>query len=97
MSITASNSAILLIDCPDQRGIVISITEFIFKNGGNILYLDQHVDAEREIFFMRVEWDLDGFAIAKEKIGEYFDTLVAGRFSMRWHLHFSNEVPRMDW
>jgi formyltetrahydrofolate deformylase len=90
-----SNSAILLIDCPDQKGIVISITEFIFKNGGNILYLDQHVDTERQVFFMRIEWDLDGFAIAKEKIGEYFDTLVATRFSMRWRLHFSNEVRRM--
>jgi formyltetrahydrofolate deformylase len=91
----APNSAILLIDCPDQKGIVISITEFIFKNGGNILYLDQHVDTGRQVFFMRIEWDLDGFAIAKEKIGEYFATLVANRFSMRWRLHFANQVPRM--
>jgi formyltetrahydrofolate deformylase len=95
VNIAAPNSAILLIDCPDQKGIVISITEFIFKNGGNILYLDQHVDTERQVFFMRIEWDLDGFAIAKDKIGEYFYTLVANRFSMRWRLHFSNEVPRM--
>jgi formyltetrahydrofolate deformylase len=95
VNIAAPNSAILLIDCPDQKGIVISITEFIFKNGGNILYLDQHVDTERQVFFMRIEWDLDGFGIAKDKIGEYFYTLVANRFSMRWRLHFSNEVPRM--
>ena len=95
MSKAASNSAILLIDCPDQKGIVISITEFIFKNGGNILYLDQHVDTERQVFFMRIEWDLAGFTIAKEKIGEYFDTLVATRFSMRWRLHFSSEMRRM--
>ena len=70
MNIATPNSAILLIDCPDQKGIVISITEFIFKNGGNILYLDQHVDTGRQVFFMRIEWDLGGFAIAKEKIGE---------------------------
>jgi formyltetrahydrofolate deformylase len=95
VNIATPNSAILLIDCPDQKGIVISITEFIFKNGGNILYLDQHVDTGRQVFFMRIEWDLGGFAIAKEKIGEYFHTLVANRFSMRWRLHFSNEVPRM--
>lgn len=95
MSITASNSAILLIDCPDQKGIVISITEFIFKNGGNILYLDQHVDTQRQVFFMRIEWDLQDFVIADGKISEYFDTLVAGRFSMNWQLHFSDEVPRM--
>jgi formyltetrahydrofolate deformylase len=90
-----SKSAILLIHCPDQKGIVISITEFIFKNGGNILYLDQHVDTERQVFFMRIEWDLHDFVIADSKIGEYFETLVAKRFSMNWQLHFSNEVPRM--
>jgi len=90
-----SKSAILLIHCPDQKGIVISITEFIFKNGGNILYLDQHVDTERQVFFMRIEWDLQDFIIADSKIGEYFETLVAKRFSMNWQLHFSNEVPRM--
>jgi len=90
-----SKSAILLIHCPDQKGIVISITEFIFKNGGNILYLDQHVDTERQVFFMRIEWDLHDFVIADSKIGEYFETLVAKRFSMNWRLHFSDEVLRM--
>ena len=95
MNNATSKSAILLIHCPDQKGIVISITEFIFKNGGNILYLDQHVDTERQVFFMRIEWDLQDFIIADSKIGEYFETLVAKRFSMNWQLHFSNEVPRM--
>ena len=95
MNNATSKSAILLIHCPDQKGIVISITEFIFKNGGNILYLDQHVDTERQVFFMRIEWDLQDFVIADGKIGEYFETLVAKRFSMNWQLHFSNEVPRM--
>jgi len=90
-----SKSATLLIHCPDQKGIVISITEFIFKNGGNILYLDQHVDTERQVFFMRIEWDLHDFVIAEGKIGEYFETLVAKSFSMNWRLHFSDEVPRM--
>jgi len=92
---STSKSAVLLIYCSDQKGIVISITEFIFKNGGNILYLDQHVDTERQAFFMRIEWDLHDFVITDEKIGEYFETLVAKRFSMNWRLHFSDEVPRM--
>lgn len=95
MNNATSKSAVLLIHCPDQKGIVISITEFIFKNGGNILYLNQHVDTERQIFFMRIEWDLHDFVIADSKIGEYFETLVAKRFSMIWRLHFSDEVPRM--
>ena len=95
MENTTPKSAVLLIHCPDQKGIVISITEFIFKNGGNILYLDQHVDTERQGFFMRIEWDLRDFVIVDEKIGEYFETLVAKRFSMNWWLHFSDEVLRM--
>ena len=95
MNNATSKSAVLLIHCSDQKGIVISITEFIFKNGGNILYLDQHVDTERQAFFMRIEWDLHDFVITDEKIGEYFKTLVAKRFLMNWRLHFSDEVPRM--
>ena len=88
-------SAIMLIHCPDRKGIVISVTEFIFENGGNILFLEQHVDAERQLFFMRIEWDLAGFGIDAAQIGEEFDSRVAQRFSMRWRLHFSDEVPRM--
>lgn len=56
-----TKSATLLIHCDDQPGIVVSITDFIFNNGGNILNLDQHVDAEHKMFFMRVEWDLQKF------------------------------------
>ena len=95
MNEAAAKSAILLIHCTDQKGIVISVTEFIFRNGGNILYLNQHVDAARGVFFMRIEWDLQDFVIADGKIGEYFDTLVARRYAMNWRLHFSDEVPRM--
>jgi formyltetrahydrofolate deformylase len=89
------NSAVLLIHCPDKPGIVVSITDFIHKNGGNILYLDQHVDLERGIFFMRVEWSLEKFAIQAEKISEYFETLVASRYNMTASLHFSDAKPRM--
>lgn len=67
-----NNSAILLIHCPDQKGIVIAVTEFIFKNGGNILQLDQHVDSEQKVFFMRVKWELSEFVIERDKISEYF-------------------------
>lgn len=74
---------------------MISVTDFIFKNGGNILHLAQHVDAEKKVFFMRMEWDLTDFSIANDKIAEYFDTLVANRFEMVSTLHFSNSRRRM--
>lgn len=88
-------SAILLIHCPDQKGLVSAITEFIFKNEGNILDLDQHVDAEQSVFFMRVEWDLSNFTIPSDKIGEYFHTLIGEKFDMQWKLYFSDQTPRM--
>ena len=88
-------SAILLIHCADQPGVVAAVAEFIHENRGNIVDLDEHVDASNEIFYMRVEWSLDEFAIRAEDIGERFQTLIATRFNMTWGLRFSHEVPRM--
>jgi len=89
------DTAILLIHCPDRQGILATVTEFLNRNNGNIIYLDQHVDRQEKIFFMRAEWELDGFSIPREKIGEYFETLIASHLSMTWKLHFSEEIPRM--
>jgi formyltetrahydrofolate deformylase len=83
------------VHCPDQPGIVVAITDFIFRNAGNILFLDQHVDREQQVFFLRVEWDLERFCIESGDIGGEFVGQVAGRFGMRWRLYFSDEVPRM--
>ena len=93
--VNLNDSAILLIHCPDTKGIVASVTEFIYKNGGNIGYLEQHVDSSNSTFFMRIEWSLDNFSIPKEKIGENFETLIGVRFEMKWRLYFANDVPRM--
>lgn len=95
MTDSAKNSAILLIHCPDKPGIVVTITDFIHNNGGNILYLDQHVDSERGVFFMRIEWDLKKFAIQRDKISEYFETLAGSRYEMTFQLHFSDTKLRM--
>ncbi len=91
----SNNAAILLIHCLDKPGIVVAITDFIHNNGGNILYLDQHVDSEQGVFFMRIEWQLNKFAIQREKIAEYFETLVGSRYQMTSQLHFSDTKPRM--
>lgn len=88
-------NAILLMHCPDQPGILAAVTNFINVNGGNILYLNQHVDNEEHVFFMRIEWNLDSFSIPKDRISEYFETLYAARFSMVYSLHFSDQIPRM--
>jgi formyltetrahydrofolate deformylase len=88
-------TAILLIHCPDQQGILAAVTQFMNKNNGNIIYLDQNVDRAESIFFMRVEWELEHFIIPREKIAEYFDTLIARKYNLTFTLHFSDEVPRM--
>ena len=89
------DTAILLINCPDRQGILALVTEFLNKNNGNIIYLDQHVDREEKIFYMRVEWELSGFAIPTDKIGEYFDTLIGSKLKMDWKIFLSEDIPRM--
>ncbi|MEZ4986737.1 MAG: ACT domain-containing protein [Saprospiraceae bacterium] len=88
-------TAVLLIHCPDQKGIVAAVTDFLHSNNGNIISLEQHVDANLRHFFMRVEWVLDGFAIEGAKIEDYFATLVGKKFGMAWQLHFTDRKPRM--
>ncbi|MEM1215718.1 MAG: formyltetrahydrofolate deformylase [Bacteroidota bacterium] len=91
----SSATAVLLIHCPDQKGIVAAVSDFLHSNQGNVISLEQHVDATLAHFFMRVEWELAGFAIPRDKIEDYFSTLVGNKFSMSWQLHLTDRKPRM--
>lgn len=88
-------TAILLLHCPDQTGIITEVTKFITDNQGNIVYLDQYVDRQDGMFFMRIEWELDSFLIPRDKIKEYIETLYAQRYKMQCNLYFNDERPRM--
>lgn len=88
-------TAILLLHCPDKQGIITEMTRFITDNNGNIVYLDQYVDTVDHRFFMRVEWQLDNFAIPDEKLEEYIETLYGQRYEMEFKLYFSDKRPRM--
>ncbi len=87
-------SAILLIACPDRVGIIKEIAGFIADNDGNIMHLDQHIDRQANTFLARVEWDISGFRIPKERIKEEFSR-IAERFSMNFSLRFSNCTPKV--
>lgn len=87
--------AILLLHCPDEQGIISEITKFITDNHGNIVYLDQYVDCEDNMFFMRLEWDLENFMIPREKIEDIINTLYKVRYNMNFNLYFNDEKPRM--
>jgi formyltetrahydrofolate deformylase len=89
-----ANSAILLVSCPDQRGIEASIAEFIYRANGNILHADEHQDREQKLFLMRVEWDLDGFAIDMRDFAKAFKP-VADRLGMTWRVALSANRPRV--
>ena len=87
--------AILLLHCPDEQGIISEITKFITDNHGNIVYLDQYVDCEDSMFFMRLEWDLENFMIPREKIEDIINTLYKVRYNINFNLYFNDEKPRM--
>jgi len=87
-------SAILLLSCPDRKGIVASISNFIFKHNGNILRAQQHSMLPENMLFMRIEWELEGFDIPRDRIGEAFEPL-ADEFGMKWEIRFSDYIPRV--
>ena len=89
------STAKLLLHCPDRPGILADVTNFITVNKGNIVYLDQYVDHVENIFFMRIEWELENFFIPKEKIYDYVDTLYAQKYEMNFRLYYSDVKPRM--
>jgi formyltetrahydrofolate deformylase len=90
-----SSRAILLMHCPDQKGLVAAVTTYLFNLKANIVDLDQHVDLESEQFFMRVAWEIDGFALSREEIRDDFQEKIADRFAMDFQLHFTDRPLRM--
>jgi len=85
--------AILLISCPDQKGITAGVTQFVYEHSGNIVHADQHIDDQSDTFFMRIEWDLEGFSLSREETSVRFSE-IAQRFQMTWRLFFSDEKTR---
>jgi formyltetrahydrofolate deformylase len=89
-----SPTATLLVSCPDQRGLVAKIANFIYANGGNIIHADQHTDFEAGLFLTRIEWQLEGFNLPRDLIGPAFNA-IAQPLQANWQLHFSDAVPRI--
>ncbi|NJM27654.1 MAG: formyltetrahydrofolate deformylase [Pseudanabaena sp. RU_4_16] len=87
-------TATLLISCPDRKGLVAKIADWLFSHNGNILHADQHTDTAAGLFLMRVEWELEGFNLQRQFIGEAFDPL-AEVIDAKWQVHFSDSVRRI--
>ncbi|EON77025.1 Formyltetrahydrofolate deformylase [Lunatimonas lonarensis] len=88
-------TAIMIIQCRDDKGIVAAVSDFLFRYNGNIIEVDQHIDEEIGDFFMRAEWELESFAIPKGRIFEVFQDEVGTQFSMKCSLEFNHPKPRM--
>jgi formyltetrahydrofolate deformylase len=86
------NTAVLLIDCPDRKGLVAGVSGLLYRFGANITHADQHQDHEAGLFFMRVEWALDGFDIPA--FHEEFQKMATS-LNMRWQLESRSKVPRV--
>ncbi len=87
------NTAILLVSCPDRKGVVASIADFIFRHNGNILFNDEHGDAESNLFLTRVEFDPAEFDFDLAEFARHFAP-VAREYQMDWRLARSNDRPR---
>ena len=88
------NTAILLVSCPDQKGLNAAIHDFIYKGNGNTLHADEHQDADQNLFLMRVEWDLTDFSIDMRDFARHFQP-IAERFQMQWRVALSSYRPKV--
>jgi len=85
----------ILIHCEDQKGIIAAVTNYIASIDGNIVYLDQHVDADQNVFFMRLECDMMNESWSLDMIRNDFQINLANRFKLSWEMHTTDQKPRM--
>ena len=89
------NKITVLIHCKDRSNIIASVTNFIAKRGGNIVYIDQHVDREQDIFFMRLESEFSSEEFSTDDFKSDFKVNLAEEFSMKWRIYSSEHKPKM--
>ena len=87
--------ATILVHCPDQVGIISSVTGFILSNRGNIVYLDQHVDKPANVFFMRIVSEFEEGLSGIENFKKTFQDQLATTYQMEWSLHLDDTRPKM--
>ena len=92
---TDMSALTLVIQCPDQKGIIAEVTQFIYSHKGNILYIDQYVDRENHAFFMRLESEFNGDLQAIEQFHQAFADGPAMKYQMTWSLYPQEKKPRM--
>ncbi len=87
-------AAVLLWSCPDKKGLVARISQFLFERGGNIINLDEHVDRSEQMFFLRVEWDMKEFSVHPDKLAEAILPLAI-EYGAKWSIRLNNKKRRL--
>mgnify|MGYP000657168624 FL=1 len=85
----------LVMNCPDQKGIIAAVTNFIHDTNGNIVYIDQYVDRINSIFFMRVECELKVDNQSVEDFKLNFKKSVGNKYDLKTDIYLNNVLPRM--
>ena len=88
------SSAVLLVNCPDQKGVVARISDFIYRHNGNILFADEHGDAELNLFLMRIEFDSTDLDFPLSDFSRHFDP-IARDMQMQYQVADMGYRPRM--
>ena len=86
---------ILNINCPDQKGIIATVTNFIHQKSGNIVYIDQYVDRENKLFFMRLECEFMNGNFTKEQFSTALDESIAKQYALEYDLYDKDYRPKM--
>jgi formyltetrahydrofolate deformylase len=86
------STAVLLISCRDQPGLVHAVAEFVLAQGGNIVHAEQHIDVGSGVFFQRVEFQATG--LDASSLAAAFQP-VADRFAMSVQARMSDDRPRI--
>ena len=89
------NKIVILIHCRDQKGIIASVTNYIASIEGNIIYLDQHVDGDQDVFFMRLECEFSNNSFMISTFKTDFQDKLANHFQMSWEIYTIENKPKM--
>ena len=85
----------LVMNCPDQKGIIAEVTNFIHNNNGNIVYIDQYVDRVNAVFFMRVECEISENDHSLEYFKSNFESTIGKRFQFKVDIYINDVLPKM--
>ncbi len=88
------SAIVLLIDCPDRRGLVASTSTFFYERGFNILTCQQYADPDTGSFFMRMKLSLEDLTTSRRHLEEEFGGFAKG-LDMKWAVHYTDYVPKV--